>query len=299
MMNNKIILIDFGIFLHRSIFSYYAQLGKSSYVPPPEYTCLSMIISSLKKIGVKKDDKIILAVDSKYGSWRKNFDFSYKKDRKEKRDKSPIDWKTMYKRMNKFVKLLDEATPFHIIRLKKMEADDIMAYSTKFYKDKECILISYDSDFEQLLLRDNVKIFSPHPKAKNCPYKILDLDRQKEIAKAYKSLAKKIKKEVSDGLVSDLLTEQDFEKRESIVSLLSLPKFVEEKVIEELLELTPKSEDEYDINELPFSSIRNRFNDIYSDKNVITYEKCREKFEKKLNKKKKVRRKKNECVRKS
>ena len=294
---NKVIYIDWGMILHRAVHSRNASLQRqANFVPPSTYTALAMVISNLKKVGVDKDDLVLICVDSR-NNWRKQIDKNYKAGRKKQRESATrINWKKEFKSFDILLEQIERGSPFHVLKIPSFECDDIIAIGTKWFKDKLNVIISFDSDFLQLLIRDRVRVFSPHPKAKNCPYKILDLDRKKEIEKAYKTLAKKIKKEVSDGLVSDVLTEQDFEKRESIVSLLSLPKFIEEKVIEELTEIEIKLEDEYDINELPFSSIRNRFNDIYKKDKIISYEKCREKFENKLLKK---RRSNNGCARKS
>ena len=50
---NKVIILDWGMFLHRAIFS---TLNNPQI--PSTYTCLNMIISSLKKIGISPDDRI-------------------------------------------------------------------------------------------------------------------------------------------------------------------------------------------------------------------------------------------------
>lgn len=274
----KIILIDFGIFQHKAIFSYHSSLKRTSNVPPPEYTCLSMMIAALKKIGVGKKDTVIIAVDSKYGSWRRDVEKDYKANRKEARKKFDINWKDMYNRMNRLLKQIDESTPFHIVRGRKLEADDIIAFATEHFAEDECVIVSYDTDFEQLLVRDNVKIFSTHPKAKVCPYKILDLDRQKEIDKAFKSLAQKIRKETADNLVNPVLTEEDYDKRKMCVDLIHLPEFIRVRIKRKLERLEPK--EDYDENQIPFTSIRNRYPEIYTTNYRITYEECKRKKEK-------------------
>lgn len=150
-------------------------------------------------------------------------------------------------------------------------------------------IIVHNSDFHQLLTMDNVKIFSPHPKAKNCPYKILDLDRQKEKVKAFKSLSKKIDKEASDNLKSELLTEKDFENREMIVSLLKLPSFVSLAVRTELDKID-NIEKDFEVSLMPFSkTMIKRFYEIFQENKVITYDSCKKKLEKKYKTKKKRR----------
>jgi 5'-3' exonuclease len=290
-MKSKVIIIDWGIVSHRAIFSYASVLKRAennpnSYVVPATYTALSMIIGILKKIGVNPDvdDKVIIAVDSKH-NWRKEIDKNYKSNRKEQREKTEVNWKEEFKKMDILLNQIELGTPFHIIKIDGLECDDIVAETCRYYTDREIVIASYDQDFLQLLVYDNVRIFSPHPKAKNCPYKILDLDREKEKTKAYKVLAKKIEKEVSDNLVTEILTEKDFEKREMIVSLLNLPEFVKIKVKKALDKIDEEEKEDFDVEELPFPSLQKRFKDIFKEDKVITYQKCREKAMKKNKKK--------------
>lgn len=289
---SKVIYIDFGMILHRAVYSKAAAIKRQAdLILPSTYNALAMIISNLKKVGVNKGDLVLICVDSR-NNWRKILDKNYKAGRKKQRDSATvIDWNKEFKDFDILLEQIEKGSPFHILKVPTLECDDLIAIGTKLFNDRKNVIVSFDSDFLHLLVREGVRVFSPHPKAKNCPYKILDLDRKKEIEKAYKTLAKKIKKEVSDGLVSDVLTEQDFEIRESIVSLLNLPKFVEDSAMEELKEVTVKSEDDYDINELPFQSIRNRFNDIYKKDKIVSYESCKLKFAKKLLNKKKTKKK--------
>jgi len=73
---NKIIFIDWGSVIHRAIYSRNTQLQKTNgegFIPPSTYTACSIMISNLKKIGLKKEDKVIIACDSKT-NWRKEID---------------------------------------------------------------------------------------------------------------------------------------------------------------------------------------------------------------------------------
>jgi len=265
-MENKIIMIDWGIFLHRSIFSW-----RNRKNIPPEYTCLSMLVGCLSKVGVEPYDRIIIAVDAR-NSWRKDIEKMYKANRKQYREKyEDIDWKDMYARFNILLEDLDKGTDWNIIKLDKLEADDIIAVGCRYYKNKEIIIISYDKDYEQLCIYPNVKIFSPLTKK----YKI--------VKHPYKTLAQKIEKETSDNLINPILTAEDYEKRKMIVSLIELPDFVEQSVKTELNKLGDKSGD---LECVPFESIRNRIGKLYNDKSkVVSYEKC-------LNLKKRKKRKK-------
>jgi hypothetical protein len=263
----KIIFLDFGVYLHRSIF---ASLHNPKI--PSTYTAMSMIISNLKRIGVNPDDRIIIAVD-KGRSWRKEVDHSYKANRKEAREKLPIDWKKEYANFKDLLFRLEEATDWNIIAIDGIEADDIMAVGSRYFKDREVILCTFDSDLEQMWAYENVKIFSPIKKYKNGKgaYKIPSKDFN-----AYKLLSKKIEKEVADNLISPVLSQNDYEKRKTIVNLLELPENIENVIKDRLANLEDK---QLNIDLIPFKNIREKFMDIYNSDKIITYKDC-------LNKKK-------------
>ena len=71
-MNEKILWIDYGYFLFRSVFGW-----KNNRTTPPTYICLASIISAIKKVGLQPEDKVIIAIDSPLGSWRKEVDENY------------------------------------------------------------------------------------------------------------------------------------------------------------------------------------------------------------------------------
>lgn len=251
----KVILLDYGIFVHRAIFSW-----RKRKEIPPEYTALAMILSCLSRIGIEPYDRIIIAVDGR-NSWRKEIEREYKANRKEYRESfDDINWGEMYSRFNTLLDNLDKGTDWHVIKINRLEADDVIAVGCKYYKNKEVVIVSYDKDYEQLCIYPNVKIMSPLTKK----YKI--------VKNPYKSLAQKIEKETSDNLVNPVLSWQDFEKRKMLVSLIDLPDFVEQQVRFELNKLGDKSGN---IEYVPFKSIRMRLGNLYNDKSkVVSYEKC-------------------------
>ncbi|KKM16516.1 hypothetical protein LCGC14_1685130, partial [marine sediment metagenome] len=118
-MENKTIILDFGIFQHRSI---YATLKNRTI--PATYTCLSAMLGCSRKIGITKSDKIIIACDGR-GNWRKSYETDYKGNRAQKRKESPIDWDKEFEKMNWLLQVLDQSTTFHVVKLPKIEADDI------------------------------------------------------------------------------------------------------------------------------------------------------------------------------
>ena len=270
---SKVIFIDWGSFMFRSIF-----MWEKTRQVPPSYTCLSSIISSLKKVGVDKDnDIVVIAVDSCKGSWRKRYDKTYKAGRKDAREKHDINWTETFAEFDDLKERLKIATPFVVLEQDFCEADDIISVGARYYKDKEIVIVSPDHDFFELTQLDNVKIFSPMKKYKSKKGSYIKVNNP------YKELSKKIQSEASDGLVAPIVTEADYELRKKLVSLIELPEDVEEPITKlfDNIDLTK----EYDLRIIPFKTMQERFPQIYEDKDVIDYEQC-------INYKKRVRRKK-------
>lgn len=271
---NKVIFIDWGVFMFRAIF---ASLNNPAI--PATYTALNMVISCLKRIGIDPDDRVIVAIDSGK-SWRKSVDFSYKANRKEAREKFPIDWDKEFASFDWLLGKIDEATDWNIVKTDGLESDDWQAVGARYFKDNEVILVTSDSDLEQCWNYPNVKIFSPIKKCAGKTgkgaYKIPPPNFN-----VYKLLSKKIEKETVDNLVNPVLTQADYEKRKTIVNLLELPENIENTIRERLANLEDK---EVNIDLIPFKSIKARFMTIYNSDKVITYEDSQKKRKKRSKK---------------
>lgn len=251
---SKVIILDWGYYLFTAGHTF--EKNPKLYF---ESNCLGMIIGDLKKVGVNKEDTVIIAVDyhgEDYSSWRKALLPCYKGGR------TPLQ-QTTYDKANELLKLIDRTTNFNIVIGEHLEADDSMAAASRYYKDKEVILLTADSDMEQCLIYPNVKIFSPHRLMKR--YKI-----KPKNFNVHSFIAKKIRKEIADNIVSPILNKEDYKKREQIVSLIKLPEWVEEMVIRELETMEKK---EKRIELMPYRKIRERFTQIYDSDKIITYEK--------------------------
>jgi len=265
MKKGKVILVDWGMILHRTVFAW-----RKDKDVPLSFLALNQLVSYLYKIGLEKKDIIIIAVDSEKGSWRRDAIQEYKANRKQKRESySDLDWKLLFREFDELLELIKKATPFHVIKIDKLEADDIIAYATKFYKDRECIIVSVDKDFELLWERKNVKIFSPLVKfrGKRGAYKICpNEDYPKRLLK------KKIKREESDNLVSEIHTAEEYELRKIVVDLLNLPKYVELLVAKELKKINNKKK--WDINLIPYPKIRKKLLQAFYNCDIIDYREC-------------------------
>ena len=307
---NKVVVIDSGFFMHKAIFAWGAdflrRLEVGNHEPPmlSTYTYLNMIYGTFKKIGIDKDDIIIIACDAR-NSWRKAFLEEYKGNRQGLRDSnSHIDWDHHYSIMNKLENQLDISTNWHFIKLEEafnyadlvltdvgekfkieefgslpydtefgIESDDIQAVTPKFFKDKEVILVTIDEDLSQLVYYKNCKIFNPNlksptNKAKKGFYKIID--------KPLQIITKKVRSgDNSDNILVDKKngtdTDRDVEIRRFIINLFHLPDFVEKPILKALQELDYNKEVLYD--QLPFqNSLAQRFDTIYESKDIRTWE---------------------------
>ena len=236
----KVIILDFGHFIHNAAYS------KSDMYPP--YSAMVSMISCLKRVKVNKDDLIIIAVDGRK-SWRKDFETAYKANRKALRDKSGKDWTKIFSDFDKFLHKLDVSTKWNIIKIDRLEADDIMAVACRYYKNNEVILITTDSDLHQMWIYPNVKIYSPHPKVKNFKFPPKNFN-------VYKFIRQKIKKEASDNLISPVVTEEDYTNRNICVNLLQLPEWVEEIIIKSFENIKEKEENLF---LFPFPKLVERF----------------------------------------
>jgi len=230
-----------------------------------------------------------LAVDSRH-SWRKEIDQTYKGKRKEQREQAEkVNWDKEYQAHNELLDKIDNNLPFWVVKGEQLEADDIIATIPRVFNDRQITIISPDKDFLQLLTLDNVRIWSPHPhpSVRKCPYRILDLDREKEKQKAYKELMKKIRKETSDDLVSEVSTSDDYDKRRSIIDLLKLPDFVLERLKLQLDKIS--TTEKICFNPQAFSpGIQKKLQSLYSQDSIISYDDCYKKLARKLTKKKKL-----------
>ena len=241
---SKVILIDWSMLMFPTIFTYFKMPDDKKMLPT--YTCLLKLIACLRRVGLNPDDTVIIALEGR--SWRKKEDANYKANRVY--DERLKVW---FPKFNELIKQVDASTPFHFVRVHIAEADDVIAYGVRYFKDKECIIISADSDFEQLCAFDNVKIFSPKSK------------RYKIVKDPYKVLAKKIEEEKSDNLITPILTKADYEKRKRLVNLLTLPEEVEKQIEKEFKKLEEK---EFDVSLFPYR-LKDRFMDVYLDDKIV------------------------------
>jgi len=306
-MNKKAIIFDCGYLAHRSIFAWGSQKKKlleQGIDKDPlmaSYGYLNTVYSTLKRIGVSPEDKVLFAKDG-FNSFRRAFLVEYKAQRKAFREShEQIDWKLQYSLINKLEKQLHTSTNWNFVQLNEMfnfadlcltedgdrlnieshdidmateygiEADDIMAIVPKYLPDHEVVLVTIDKDINQLYYFKNCKVFNPNlksptNKAKKGYYEIVD-DPLDIIAKKVRSGDK------SDNILVDKHsdTERDVEVRKFIIDMLHMPDFVEKPIITALDNLDWNKKVQYD--RLPFpNSLGQKFDSIYDKKNIRSWE---------------------------
>lgn len=259
-MENKVIIVDWGICTHKAIFAL-----KFNPAIPATFTACNMMIGWLYRLNIDPDDIIIVACDGR-NSWRKDFELAYKGDRKQKRQDSLIDWDSEYKKMGDLAERLNQGLNWHFIKINRLEADDVMAVASRYYKDREVILVTHDKDLEQMWEYPHVKIYSTYSKKWKIRPENFDLTRLQ---------ADKIKVEKTDNMITPILSEEDYQKRKLCIDLIELPDWVEQSVKLELDKIGPKN---LDVQTIPFKSLWPRMEQIYNDKSKV------EKYEDQVNK---------------
>jgi 5'-3' exonuclease len=244
---NRIIFIDWNSLLFRNIFA----SCKAKFNPGSQ--TVVMLLRMLRMVEVRPEDTVIIACDSPDGSWRRELDTRYKEDRKRRREQRNVDWTTEFKRSKHILNLIQKYSPFHVILVPMCEADDVISYGCRKFSKQECIIVSTDSDFEQLYYFPNVKMFSPisqnYKQVKN-PLKVLD---------------QKTEKERSDNLTAPIVSDQDYLIRRTIVNLLKLPDDIETRLEEEYKNLPEKK---FVIGNLPYAQHHELWARLYDNESV-------------------------------
>jgi len=98
--------------------------------------------------------------------WRRDLYPYYKANRKTNRDKSDLNWDRIHEIMNNLYDEVGLNLPYKNIKIKKVEADDIIAVlCEKYHTEENIVIVSSDKDFQQLQRYPNIKQYSPLKKS--------------------------------------------------------------------------------------------------------------------------------------
>lgn len=147
---------------------YYSALPTLSLNGDPIGGIFGSLYCLRKVCEVSKPNQIIVVFDGEGGSQKRRAIFENYKQKSK-----PIKIKTNYLdlknqeqnlhfQFNKLMELL-ECLPVHIIRLKNIEADDVIAYLCNHFKEDQRVILSGDKDFYQMLDEKTI-IYCPSKK---------------------------------------------------------------------------------------------------------------------------------------
>ena len=121
-----------------------------------------MVLNSIRSYRTKFKNEygeLIICCDSNR-NWRKSVFPEYKAHRKKGRDKSSLDWDSIFQILNKVRRELKTVFPYCVLEVEGAEADDIIAIMTEEL-DEKILILSGDKDFGQLQKFEKVSQFSP------------------------------------------------------------------------------------------------------------------------------------------
>ena len=171
----KVILSDWSQLVHGVTHAFSDDFKKGKGTSKMEHifrhVLLTTLLSYKKQFG--QESKIVIAIDSRRGYWRKDVFPLYKQHRKKAREESNIDWPMVFAISDKLKVEFAEIFPFVFIEIDKAEADDVIAVMCKFWDTNEIeesvfvsdktqvVIVSNDGDFGQLHKYKHVRQWDP------------------------------------------------------------------------------------------------------------------------------------------
>ena len=229
-----------------------------------------LILNSIRAYNKQFSSKygeLIICLDSKVPTWRKEIFPYYKAARKKARIDSGIDWKEIFSHIDIITNEIKEYLPYKVIGVDELEADDVIAILAKnadkltekdIFGDMKykVLIVSNDKDYAQLHKIDYVKQYKPKSgtivKEKNPDFALADLV---------------LHGDESDGIPNILSDEDTFTilgKRQKSIKMDFIRTFLNEGV-ESLNEF---SKARYEMNKklISFDEIPSKYTQIVLDK---------------------------------
>lgn len=239
------ILLDTSPVFHSSVavMARTGEFGSTTELSFLRHLFLNQIRSFRSKFH-KNYGELVLALDSRSGYWRKELFPFYKAQRKEMREHSLIDWKTVFAHFDIIIQEMRDFFPYKIVQVDKAEADDIIAVLSK--EEGKHLIVSNDKDFRQLHRKD-VSQFLPGTQKKEQipdPETFLfeqicrgdKIDGIPNIRSAPDSFVKKVRqKPCTESFITSLLRNQN--QIDSILSDEELQRWKENKKLIDLSEV--------------------------------------------------------------
>ena len=151
------------------ISSIITQLGNHTNTPLEEDLVRHMVLNTIRSLKTKFSEygELVIACDDKQ-YWRRDYFPPYKGNRKKDREKSDIDWSSLFNVLNKLKQELKDYFPYRVIQVQGAEADDVIAVLCYKYgvflnssSAEKIMILSGDKDFIQLQKFANVSQYDP------------------------------------------------------------------------------------------------------------------------------------------
>ena len=141
------------------------QLGNHTNADIEEDLLRHMVLNSVRAYNVKFKNEfgeMIIACDAG-NNWRRQVFPYYKANRRKNREKSEINWNSVFETLNKVRDELKDYFPYRVIRVDGAEADDVIGTLAQTYGNthEKILILSGDKDFVQLQAYMNVQQFDP------------------------------------------------------------------------------------------------------------------------------------------
>lgn len=235
------------------------QIGNHQNAQLDENMLRHMILNGLRSYRAKFfsdfGEMIICCDDKNY--WRRKTYPYYKANRKTDRDKSELDWNSIFTSLNKIRSELKEFFPYKVIQIDTAEADDIIG--TIVHREgnvlntgEPILILSGDKDYIQLHKYSNVKQYDPTRKrwiSHNNPVaylfehivkgdsgdgvpNILSQDDCLVVGIRQKPVTKKRLAEWVDESSMDEQTKRNFYRNKSMIDLECIPKDIVDQINE-------------------------------------------------------------------
>lgn len=170
------IVVDYN---QTAIGSFMAEVKGRTDVEPNLDLLRHMILNSIRSYKMKWGDEfgdLVIACDNRQ-YWRRQVFPYYKAGRKVTREKSGMDWSSIFEAVNLIRDELDEVFPYPVINVDGAEADDVIGTLAEYsqtigeagplFEDvvtEPFLIVSGDHDFKQLQKFPNVRQYAPAQK---------------------------------------------------------------------------------------------------------------------------------------
>mgnify|MGYP003637582944 CR=1 FL=1 len=145
-----------------------AQIGNHTNMEVKEDLLRHMVLNAIRSYRSKfstEFGEIVIAADNKH-YWRRDIFPYYKAHRKTQREKSELDWNTIWEAMNHIKDDLRSHFPYKYIDVAGAEADDVIGticheHGQQLNIGEPILILSGDKDFVQLQTYANVQQYDP------------------------------------------------------------------------------------------------------------------------------------------